>query len=37
MFLHESSTAWYERFQQLVERIEAFGDIVIEDEDDSEE
>jgi hypothetical protein len=37
MFLHESSTAWYERFQQLVERIEAFGDIVIEDEDDPDE
>jgi hypothetical protein len=37
MFLHESSTQWYERFQQLVERIEAFGDIVIEDEDDPDE
>jgi hypothetical protein len=32
MFLHETSTPWYERFQQLVERIEAFGDIVIEDD-----
>lgn len=32
MFLHESTTTWYERFQSLVERVEALGDIVIEDE-----
>ncbi len=32
MFLHESTTPWYERFQTLVERVEALGDIVIEDE-----
>ncbi len=36
MFLHESSTAWYDRFQQLVEMVEALGEIVIEDADRGE-
>jgi hypothetical protein len=31
VFLHETTTAWYERFQQLAERVEALSDIVIED------
>jgi hypothetical protein len=38
IFLHENSTAWYERYQQLLESVEEFGDIVFEDgrdEDDS--
>ena len=30
-FLHESTTEWYERFQSLIEDLEAFQDIVIED------
>ena len=30
-FLHESTTEWYERFQNLVEDLEAFQDIVIDD------
>lgn len=36
MFLHENATAWYERYQQLLESVEEFGDIVFEDgrEDD---
>jgi hypothetical protein len=32
VFLHESATGWYERFQSLVERVEALGEIMIEDE-----
>ncbi|HEY0760455.1 MAG TPA: hypothetical protein VGD59_14485 [Acidisarcina sp.] len=31
IFLHENSTQWYERYQQLLESIEEFGDIVFED------
>jgi hypothetical protein len=31
VFLHESSTEWYERFQALLEDIESFQDIVIDD------
>jgi len=30
IFLHESSTQWYERYQHLLEAIEEFGDIVFE-------
>jgi len=30
-FLHETTTEWYERFQSLLEDIESFQDIVIED------
>lgn len=37
VFLHESSTEWYERYQALMEEIEGLGDIVIEDTDDEEE
>jgi hypothetical protein len=32
-FLHESTTEWYERFQTLLEDIESFQDIVIDDHD----
>jgi hypothetical protein len=31
-FLHETTTEWYERFQQLVDDIESFQDILIDDE-----
>src|SRR5271166_6326235 len=31
VFLHETTTEWYERFQTLLEDIEAFQDIVIDD------
>jgi hypothetical protein len=40
VFLHETTTEWYERFQTLLEDIEAFQDIVIDDahpEDEEEE
>ena len=30
MFIHETSTAWYERYQQLLEKMEEFSDIVFE-------
>ena len=33
VFLHETTTEWYERFQSLVEDIEGFQDIVIDDTD----
>lgn len=32
-FLHETTTEWYERFQSLLEDIENFHDIVIDDHD----
>jgi hypothetical protein len=32
MFLHESTTPWYERFQELVERVETLGAIMLEDD-----
>jgi hypothetical protein len=41
VFLHETTTEWYERFQTLVEDIESFQDLVIDDHghthDDEEE
>jgi hypothetical protein len=32
-FLHETTTDWYERFQSLLEDVENFQDIVIDDHD----
>ena len=29
-YIHENSTPWYDRYQQLLEAVEDFGDIVIE-------
>jgi hypothetical protein len=40
VFLHETTTEWYERFQTLLEDIESFQDIVIDDthhDDDEDE
>jgi hypothetical protein len=42
VFLHETTTEWYERFQTLLEDIESFQDIVMDhdhehDHDDEEE
>ena len=37
MFLHENATDWYERYQQLLESVEDFSDIVFEDGDGDEE
>src|SRR6202008_1755197 len=36
VFLHENTTAWYERYQQLLESLENYGDIILNDEDDDE-
>ncbi|MFP5234507.1 MAG: hypothetical protein ACLGSD_01280 [Acidobacteriota bacterium] len=36
-FLHETTTEWYERFQSLLEDIESFNDIVIDDAHDEGE
>jgi len=36
-FLHESSTPWYERYQQLLESVEDFSDIVFERNEDEDE
>ena len=40
IFLHETTTEWYERYQALLEDIESFQDIVIDDahsEEDEDE
>ena len=37
VFLHETTTEWYERFQALVDDVEGFQDIVIDDSDDEDE
>jgi hypothetical protein len=36
-FLHETTTDWYERFQSLLEDIENFQDIVIDEHEDEDE
>ncbi len=37
MFLFETSTSWYERYQQLLDSVADLGNIVFEDEDDDEQ
>ncbi len=37
VYIHENSTPWYDRYQQLLETIEDFGDIVIESGADDED
>ncbi|WP_263358168.1 hypothetical protein [Acidicapsa ligni] len=37
VFLHETTTEWYERYQELLEGIESFQDIVIDDPDGDSE
>jgi hypothetical protein len=37
MFIHETSTTWYERYQELLEKIEEFNDIVFEAGDGEDE
>lgn len=37
VFLHESTTDWYERYQDLLEDLDAFQDIVIDDAHDDED
>jgi hypothetical protein len=33
VFIHETTTEWYERFQELVEDIEAFQDLLLDGHD----
>jgi hypothetical protein len=37
VFLHESTTEWYERYQQLLESVGDFDEILLDDEDADEE
>jgi len=37
VILHETTTEWYERFQSLLEDIDSFHDIVIDDHEHDEE
>jgi hypothetical protein len=34
VFLHENTTAWYERYQQLLESLGDFDEIMLDDEDE---
>jgi hypothetical protein len=36
MFLHENATEWYERYQELLESLDDFSDIVFEQEDEDD-
>lgn len=36
-FLHESSTSWYERYQQLLESVDDFSNIVFEQNESEDE
>ena len=37
VILHETTTEWYERFQSLLEDVDSFHDIVIDDHEHDEE
>jgi len=37
VFLHETTTEWYERYQSLLEDVESFHDIVIDDAHEGDE
>lgn len=37
MFVYETSTEWYEHYQQLLDSVDDLSDIVFEDEDEDEE
>ncbi|MGB6134132.1 MAG: hypothetical protein WBG54_20285 [Acidobacteriaceae bacterium] len=37
MFLHQTSTEWYERYQQLLDAVDDLGSVVFEDDDEDEE
>ncbi len=36
VFLHETTTEWYEHYQELIENVEAFQEILIDDGDGDE-
>lgn len=37
VFVHESATEWYERYQHLLEFVEDFGDLVLGDDEEERE
>ena len=37
LFVYETSTEWYDRYQQLLDSVDDLGDIVFEDDDDDEQ
>jgi hypothetical protein len=37
VFLHESTTSWYERYQSLLESLEGFGDLAFGGDDPDED
>lgn len=37
VFLHESTTAWYERYQSLLESLDRFGELGFGDDDSDED
>jgi hypothetical protein len=37
VFLHESTTEWYERYRQLLDSLDDYGDIILDDEDSDDE
>jgi maltose-binding protein MalE len=37
MFVHENATEWYERYQQLQEFADDFGNMIFEDDEDEDE
>ncbi len=37
MFVYETSTSWYDRYQSLLDSVEGLGDIVFEDDDEDDE
>jgi hypothetical protein len=37
VFVYETSTEWYDRYQQLLDSVDDLGDIVFEDDDDDDQ
>jgi hypothetical protein len=37
VFLHENTTEWYERYRQLLDSLDDYGDIILEDEEDADD
>ena len=37
VLLHENTTEWYERYRQLLDSLEDYGDILLDDEDADDE
>jgi len=37
VFLHETTTEWYERYQELLENIDGLTDIILDDQDGENE